>query len=245
MQLLVVPQYTLHQRSVTFGGCNPNEIQITLKKTIQLKPVGKFEREIRIVSMAPKRQYKGTRKMIDGQIGISANLTKLLFQLLHMIHHISIMRTQEESPVNAFLHKIAELDRFTRPARPNSDVIKRVQTLNRSWAKQVGVIVHNHYLTNLNSIISTLTTTRASKDEMSRARYTALSWTRDNFGRKLQNSTVSEFGTILRNLLLGRMGGGPTRPFSVTSAAPLHRNQPVHTTSAVPVQRTFEGHTQT
>ena len=67
------------------------------------------------------------------------------------------MRTQAEgSPVNAFLHKIAELDRFIRPARPNSDVIKRIQTLNRSWAKQVGVIVHNHYLTNLNSIISTL-----------------------------------------------------------------------------------------
>ena len=77
---------------------------------------GKFEREIKIVSMAPNRQYKGTRKMIDGQIGISANLTKLLFQLLQMIHHISIMRTQaEESPVNAFLHKIAELDRFIRP----------------------------------------------------------------------------------------------------------------------------------
>ena len=104
-----------------------------------------------------KRHYKGTSKMIDGQIGISANLTKLLFQLLQMIHHISIMRTQAEgSPVNAFLHKIAELDRFIRSARPNSDVIKRIQTLNRSWAKQVGVIVHNHYLTNLNSIISTL-----------------------------------------------------------------------------------------
>ena len=196
--------------------------------------------------MAPKRQYKGTRKMIDGQIGISANLTKLLFQLLQMIHHIPIMRTQAEgSPVNAFLHNIAELERFIRPARPNSDVIKRIQTLNRSWAKQVGVIVHNHYLTNLNSIISTLKTTRASNDEMSRARYTALSWARDNFGRKLQNSTVSEFGTILRNLLLDRRGREPTRPFSVTSAAPLHRNQPVHTTSAVPVQRTFEGHTQT
>ena len=137
------------------------EIQITLKKTIQSKPVGKFEREIRIVSMAPKRQYKDTRKMIDGQIGISANLTKLLFQLLQMIHHISIMRTQGEgSPVNAFLHKIAELDRFIRPARPNSDVIKRIQTINRSWAKRVGVIVHNYYLTNLNSIISTLKTTR-------------------------------------------------------------------------------------
>ena len=222
------------------------KIQITLKKTIQSKPVGKFEREIRIVSMAPKRHYKGTRKMIDGQIGISANLTKLLFQLLQMIHHISIIRTQAEgSPVNAFLYKIAELDRFTRSARPNSDVIKRMQTLNRSWAKQVGMIVHNHYLTNLNSIISTLKTTRASKDEMSRARYTALSWARDNFGRKLQNYTVSEFGTILRNLLLGRRGREPTRPFSVTSAAPLHRNQPVHTTSAVPIQRTFEGHTQT
>ena len=99
------------------------------------------------------------------------------------------------------------------------------------------MIVHNQYLTNLNSIISTLKTTRASKDEMSRAR--------DNFGRKLQNSTVSEFGTILRNLLLGRRGREPTRPFSVTSAAPLRRNQPVHTTSAVPVQRTFEDHTQT
>ena len=70
------------------------EIQITLKKTIQSKPVGKFEREIQIVSMAPKRQYKGTRKMIDGQIGSNANLTKLLFQLLQMIHHIPIMRTQ-------------------------------------------------------------------------------------------------------------------------------------------------------
>ena len=114
-----------------------------------------------------------------------------------MIHHISITRTQAEgSPVNAFLHKIAELDRFTRPARPNSDVIKRIQTLNGSWAKQVGVIVHNHYLINLNSIISTLKTTRASKDEMFRARYTALSWARDNFGRKLQNYTVSEFGTF-------------------------------------------------
>ena len=64
------------------------EIQITLKKIIQSKPVGKFEREIRIVSMASKRQYKGTRKMINGQIGISANLTKLLFQLLQLIHHI-------------------------------------------------------------------------------------------------------------------------------------------------------------
>ena len=61
----------------------------------------------------------------------------------------------------------------------------------------------------------------------------------------MQNSTVSEFGTILRNLLLGKRGREPTRPFSVTSAAPLHRHQPVHTTSAVPVQRTFEGHTQT
>ena len=80
---------------------------------------------------------------------------------------------------------------------------------------------------------------------MSRARYTALSWARDNFGQKLQNFTVSELGTILRNLLLGRRGREPTRPFSVTSAAPLHRNQPVHTTSAVPVQPTFEGHTQT
>ena len=96
-------------------------------KTIQSKPVGKFEREIKIVSMAPKRQYKGTKKMIEGQIGISANLTKLLFQLLQMIHHISIMRTQAEgSRVNAFLHKIGELDRFIRPARPNSDVIKRI-----------------------------------------------------------------------------------------------------------------------
>jgi hypothetical protein len=95
--------------------------------------------------------------MIDGQIGNNANLTKLLFQLLQIIHHISIMRKQAEgSPVSTFLHKIAELDRFTRPARPHSDVIKRIQTLNRSWAKQVGVIVHNHYLTNLNSIISTL-----------------------------------------------------------------------------------------
>ena len=176
--------------------------------------------------MAPKRHYKGTRKMIDGQIGISANLTKLLFQLLQMIHHISVMRKQAEgSPVNAFLHKIAELDRFIRPARPNSDVIKRIQTLNRSWAKQVGVIVHNHYLTNLNSIISPLKSTRASKDEMSRARYTALSWARHNFARQ--------------------EGEGTDTAFPVTSAAPLHRNQPVHTTSAVPVQRTFEGHTLT
>ena len=45
------------------------------KKTIQSSPVGKFEREIQIVSMAPKRQYKGTRKMIDGHIGNNANLT--------------------------------------------------------------------------------------------------------------------------------------------------------------------------
>ena len=113
-----------------------------------------------------------------------------------MIHHISIIRKQAEgSPVNAFLHKIAELNRFIRLA--NLDVIKRIQTINRSWAKQVGVIVHNHYLANLNSIISTLKTTRASKDEISRARYTALSWARENIGRKLQNSTVSEFGTIL------------------------------------------------
>ena len=81
---------------------------------------------------------------------------------------------------------------------------------------------------------------------MSRARYTALSWAREHSGRKLQNSTVSEFGTILRKLLLGRRGREPTRPFSVTSAAPLHRrNQRVRTTSAVPVRRTFESHTQT
>ena len=138
--------------------------------------------------------------MIDGEIGNNANLTKLLFQLLQIIHHISIMRKQAEgSPVNAFLHKVAESTHVIRPARPNSDVIKRIQTLNRSWAKQVGVIVHNHYLTNQNSTISTLRTIRASKDEMSRARYTALSWARDNFGRKLQNSTVSEFGWILWN----------------------------------------------
>ena len=137
------------------------------------------------------------------------------------------MRKQAEgSPVSTFLHKIAELDRFTRPARPHSDVIKRIQTLNRSWAKQVGVIVHNHYLTNLNSIISTLKTTRTSKDEMSRARYMALSWARDNFSRKLQNSTVSEFGKILRNLLLGRWGREPIRPFSATSAGPYQVSRP-------------------
>ena len=81
---------------------------------------------------------------------------------------------------------------------------------------------------------------------MSRDRYTALSWARDNFCRKFHNSTVSEFGTILKNLLVGRRGREPTRPFSATSAAPLHRrNQPVRNTSAVPVQRTFESHTQT
>ena len=87
--------------------------------------------------MAPKRQYKCARKMIDGQIVNNVNLTKLLFQSLQMIHHVSLMRKQAEgSPVSTFLHKIAELDRFTRPARPHSDVIKRIQTLNRSWAKQ-------------------------------------------------------------------------------------------------------------
>ena len=81
--------------------------------------------------MAPKRQYKGTREMIHGKIGNNANLTKLLFQLLQMIHHNSNMGKQAEgSPVNAFLHKIAELDRYIRPARPNSDDIKRIQTLN-------------------------------------------------------------------------------------------------------------------
>ena len=61
--------------------------------------------------------------MIDGQIGNNANLTKLLFQLLQVIHHISIMRKEAEgSPVNAFLHKVAELNRSITLARPMNTI---------------------------------------------------------------------------------------------------------------------------
>ena len=125
---------------------------------------------------------------------------KTLYQILQCLHHLSLLVSEQEGAgcsSKAFRKKVIELDRFIRPAIPNSAIFEAVKEANRAWATSVTQALIAHYRAQLDFLKGSLKAWKISYADRALYRNKALQWARWNFGRKISKSTIDHLDRIL------------------------------------------------
>ena len=111
--------------------------------------------------------------------------------------------------------KVESLNKFVKPAHPCRRIADRIGSLNREWARSVGTALSDHYTDALGSVLVFLRNADPSTDELSEARQTALRWGKRNYGHKLTQDTIREFGSQIPRIFHVNRGvpsGGGSQP---------------------------------
>ena len=78
-----------------------------------------------------KNKGKGQSPPISANFG---SLLKCLYQIIQCLHHRAISRDQSEGNFSkAFRSKLTHLDKFIRPAQPNTNIRSRINEANKNW----------------------------------------------------------------------------------------------------------------
>ena len=186
------------------------------------------DRPKRDTSNRQQQEHDRDRGRDDGEDRMY--LGKLFYQVLQLLHHATIARDQANGKLPlSFQKKVAQLSKFLRPARPTPTTRNKLQEVNVSWAKQIGATVLNHYRESLERVTATLREFDPSRETFWGARLTALRWGHKNFGKKLQEYTVTKFGETLREIFhisgTGNVGKGCKHP-KRSAATATHTSDP-------------------
>lgn len=128
--------------------------------------------------------------------------TKLLFQLLQCLHHLSLLSNTTGSAVRSFQSKAHELNRFIKPAMPNHYVSKAISAVNNAWVKNMTQALLTHYQYQIDFIQGALKTSSISGQDMFFMTQKAKEWANRNIGKKLQSGTLEKFDKIVKNLIM-------------------------------------------
>jgi ribA/ribD-fused uncharacterized protein len=155
------------------------------------------------------------------QNSVQSNLpiSKLFFQILQCLHHISNVTQSNGLKNKAFQKKRDELDRFIRPAQESSGSKFRQQYkihINNFLLQTLSEL-ESHYQERIESLLSQTRSANLSGQDFKTAVMVALKWGRKNFGSKLSSNTINKFHSLINPV-------SNTSPTRATSTAPHHPN---------------------
>lgn len=129
-------------------------------------------------------------------------LCRLLFALLKILHHHEVMINSKTVGLpRAFQQKVAELSKFLKPAHPNSNLTQELSSLAETWGLSVRDRLAKHYEEEISSIESAIRDLQADiSDQFDTAVQVSLNWAKNRMGKKLTNSTKSNFQTLAQEL---------------------------------------------
>lgn len=150
-----------------------------------------------------RRTFKAGKKMHTQDSKIS-RLTKLLFQILQCVHHLSNIGhpPTEGIQTKAFIKKQSELDKFVRPAQETPDSEFRgvyTKIVNNFLLDTLAALAH-HYLARLDVLSIQILKMGITPSELQTSFQIAMRWGRKNFRSKLSRRTVDTFHRYVEKL---------------------------------------------
>lgn len=122
--------------------------------------------------------------------------TKLLFQILQCVHHLTNLSDSREGiKAKAFQKKQKELDKFVRPAQehPNSEFRGAFRQLTSQYISGTLALLRTHYLASMKVLCIKIQNLGISHSDLQTSSKIALRWGRKNFGSKLTTVSIKEF----------------------------------------------------
>lgn len=147
---------------------------------------------------------------------IIPSLAKLIYSIIQCVHHLSLFCNNV--PPSAIKRKIAEFEEFLKPALCNDDFRQGIISDNRAYLQRVLGRFKNHYSSMIPTQLLKLVALKPKFDEYNVALNLAMKWARKNFGKKLNDSSLTEACRICADSL----GNGiSTRKPAVSHSANL------------------------
>ena len=123
-------------------------------------------------------------------------LTRLYFQLLLAIHHyISAEKQTKCNFSKAFSNQIRLLNKFVKPAKPNTLIQEGINNVNTNWAIDMNHMLMQHYVKTINQTLQDIEKIKLNKDNHNKAKNIAKSWAKKKLQQKL-NQTTSIHGKL-------------------------------------------------
>lgn len=141
------------------------------------------------------------------------NLTKLFYHLLQLLHHISILTSQQNGQyTKAFSNKVHHLNWFIKPACSDHQIKTKINQINQTWVSQISSALVSHYSAIVsalqNQILALNLSSKITQEICEKTIYRA----RRRFGKKLSHSTLEQFRNILFLISKGQTTTLKTQP---------------------------------
>ena len=123
------------------------------------------------------------------------NLCRSLFALIKILHHHTILaNSKKEGLPKAFKQKVDELGKFLKPARPNPNLARELDTLAKGWGSQVRDRLPDHYQDEILKIEASIQDPKEiDSDAFETATQVALNWSKSRMKKKLTSETKLTF----------------------------------------------------
>lgn len=129
-------------------------------------------------------------------------LIKLFFQILQALHHISSLKIQKngDKPTKGFERHILQMEKFLRPAQPNTQLFENLNKTHMTWAQNVASVMTDHYTAKISEIQGRISAHSLSALNIKQFSKSGIEWARQKYGKKLRDSEVAEFYRIINAL---------------------------------------------
>jgi hypothetical protein len=178
-------------------------------------------------------QNHGDGKPKEGRTPFQ-RLCRDLSALLKITHHHKILETSKnEGLPRAFRQKVEELGNFLKPARPNPNLARELDSLAVSWGSQVRDCLLAHYQSEINKIKTSIQDQNEADLDFETATQVALNWAKKRMKKKLTKETTEAFLQVASEVKPtpgNRATASPTRPPQNRE----HTKAPVATKQAPP-----------
>jgi ribA/ribD-fused uncharacterized protein len=160
--------------------------------------------QIKQINMANSKKVQ--RRHSPGQ----SSLAKLFFQILQCLHHQAICKAQSEGHVTkAFKSKLADLDRFMKPAQETTPLREDILAVNQHWMSQMTRVLLDHYSSRVCELLGQIKSSKLNLESFEQNSSIALEWAKRNFGKKIKQATIQEFRKLLSTIRPGQSNSLP------------------------------------